>query len=58
MKNSKFDIKIHPKEGMNMSITSTPWLRFCAGVAILLCATSVVVLAVVPLVEVIIHAIR
>lgn len=35
-----------------MTITSTPWLRFCAGAAILLCAVSVVVLAVVPLISV------
>jgi len=58
VKNSKFDIKIHPKEGLMMTITSTPWLRFCAGAAILMCAASVVALAVVPLVEVVIHTIR
>lgn len=49
--NSNFKIKIPPKEGLIMSISSSPWLKFCAGMAILLCAVSVVVLAVVPLIE-------
>ncbi len=58
MNNSKLDIKIHPKEGLMMTIIFTPWLLFCAGAAILLCAVSAVALAVVPLVEVVIHAMR
>lgn len=48
---SKIDLKIHPKEGLKMTITSSPWLRFCAGTAILLCAFSVVALAIVPLIS-------
>lgn len=34
-----------------MTMTSSPWLRFCAGMAVLICALSVIALAVVPLVE-------
>lgn len=33
-----------------MTITSSPWLRFCAGMAILICSMSVIALAVVPLI--------
>ncbi|MCJ3066436.1 hypothetical protein LN032_04115 [Klebsiella pneumoniae] len=48
---SNLEIKIHPKEGLIMTISSSPWLKFCAGTAILLCALSIVILAVVPLVQ-------
>ncbi|WP_336286553.1 hypothetical protein [Cronobacter dublinensis] len=48
---SNLEIKIHPKEGLIMSISSSPWLKFCAGMAILLCAVSVVILAFVPFIS-------
>lgn len=54
MNNSKLDIKIHPKEDLKMTITSSPWLRLCAGLSMLLCAASVTVLAAVPMVKVVI----
>lgn len=48
---SNLEIKIHPKEGLIMSIASSPWLKFCAGMAILISALSIAALAVVPLIS-------
>ena len=45
---SKVEIKIHPKEGLMMTINSSPWLRFCAGLAILLVAIGVAALVMTP----------
>lgn len=35
---SKIWIKIHPKEGLMLSVNSSPWLKICVGVAIILAA--------------------
>ena len=48
---SKLQIKIHPEEGLLMSITSSPWLRFCAGIAIILISLGVAGLVLTPLIN-------
>jgi len=48
---SKTKLELHPKEGLKMEMYSSPFIRMCIGIAVLLVALGMFALMVTPLIS-------
>lgn len=48
---SKTKLELHPKEGLKMEMYSSPFIRMCIGIAVLLVSLGMFALMVTPLIS-------
>ena len=48
---SKTKLELHPKEGLKMEMYSSPFIRMCIGIAVLLVSLEMFALMVTPLIS-------
>ena len=55
MNSNRSRLEIHPKEGLKMDLVTDKWIRFCAGMAILMVGAGCFLLAATPFVSVVLQ---